>query len=73
MDWLINKIGDFAGWITKSGLRGIGNLGVECTGLFIIVGIMGLYITMSGNKKLGTKITSSDIMIYLLLKVLSNV
>ncbi|NFE73404.1 hypothetical protein FDC27_05030 [Clostridium botulinum] len=73
MDWLINKIGDFTLWITKGGLRGIGKLGVECTGIFIIVGIIGLYITMSGNRKLGTKITSSDLMIYLLLKVLSNV
>lgn len=73
MEWISNKTGEFVGWIAKGGLRGIGRIGNECTGIFIIIAIIGVYITMSGNKKLGTKITSLDFMVYIILKAFSNV
>lgn len=73
MEWIEDKISSFVGWIAKGGLRGLGKLGNECTGLFIIIAIIGIYITMAGNKKLGTKVTSMDFIIYILLKAFSNV
>lgn len=73
MEWIGDKLSSFVGWIAKGGLRGLGKIGDECTGLFIIVAIIGIYITMAGNKKLGTKVTSMDFIIYILLKAFSNV
>ncbi len=37
--------------------------------IFIISGIVGMYFIMAGEKKIGTKITSLSLLIYLLIRV----
>lgn len=39
--------------------------------LFIVTAMGGIFVTMGGNKTLGTRLTSGAIMIYIVLKVLS--
>lgn len=42
----------------------------EFVGIFIAAAMIGIFITMAGNKKVGTKVSSISILIYVLLKVL---
>lgn len=57
----------------KSSIDGaIGNGLVQSTPIFIVVAMIGVYISMSGNRKLGTKISSGAILLYILLEVCYN-
>lgn len=58
----MSKILDF---ITTSLSKGI----VELTPIFVVAAIIGIFITMAGFKKLGTKISSLSFLIYILLRV----
>lgn len=59
---LINKTLTF---ITASLANGV----IELTPIFVIVAIIGIFITMVGYRKVGTRISSLSFLIYILLRV----
>lgn len=63
--WLIDKLGTL---LTVVG-SGIGIATNELTPIFIVVAMIGVLLTMMGNKKWGTKLSSLSFFIYLLFKV----
>lgn len=81
---MLNKILDFLkSWTvdtTIDGLIAFGNVILKILGilatkgepLFIIVAIIGLFIVMLGNKKLGTKISSISILSYYILRMVTK-
>lgn len=70
VDGITSRIGSFFGWIGGKIATGIAGMVIELTPVFVVVCIIGIFISMSGNRKLGTKISSLSFMIYLLLKVI---
>lgn len=42
---------------------------VELTSVFVVVAIIGIFITMAGYRKLGTKMSSLSFLLYILLRV----
>lgn len=59
-------------WIGKGILKAIVYLGKEAYPVFVILGICGFFIVMSGNKKLGMKITSVSVICYTFCKVIGE-
>ena len=57
-------------WIGDKLIQGLGNVLIELTPVFAGACIIGVFITIAGEKKLGTKISSWSIIIYFLLKVI---
>lgn len=41
----------------------------ELTPVFVVAAIIGVFVTMAGYKKLGTKMSSLSFLLYLLLRV----
>lgn len=50
-------------------IKGITYLVVQFDGLFVVIAIVGVFIMMCGNRKLGNKITSLSILIYTIMRV----
>lgn len=73
MDYVLNKVNEFFTWAAKGGVHGIGKLGMQCSDLFIIAAMIGIFLTMAGAKKKGTTTTSISIILYIIMKVLASV
>ncbi|MCM0648608.1 hypothetical protein NBE98_09505 [Clostridium swellfunianum] len=82
---MLGKIADFIkSWTVDTatdGLVAFGNgilkviaaLANAGEGMFILAAILGLFIVMMGNKKLGTKISSISIITYFIIRAVTNV
>lgn len=57
-------------WITNKVIKGLGNGLIGLTPVFTGACIIGVFLTIAGERKLGTKISSGSIVIYFLLKVI---
>ena len=57
-------------WIGDKVIQSLGNGLIGLTPVFAGTCIIGVFITIAGEKKLGTKISSWSIIIYFLLKVI---
>lgn len=68
--WVGDKIIDGLGWIGKYIDKGGDVIADELIGVFIIGGMIGVFITMSGNKELGTKVSSISFLVYVAIKIL---
>lgn len=73
---IINKITSFFKegftWIGDKFVQGLGNGLIGLTPVFAATCIIGVFLTIAGEKKLGTRISSGSIVIYFLLKVISG-
>lgn len=67
---LISKLKEGVLWIGDKILGGLGAGLIGLTPLFAGACMIGVFITIAGEKKLGTKISSLSIVIYFLLKVI---
>lgn len=68
-DWTVDKIVDGLVLIGNGILKLLETLIETGEPLFMIAAIIGLFIVISGNKKLGTKISSISILSYMVLRV----
>ncbi|MDF2701024.1 MAG: hypothetical protein K0Q49_2588 [Haloplasmataceae bacterium] len=73
IEWVATKFSDLTAQGVTVIIAKTGSLIVNCEGLFIIAGLIGVYFMLAGNRKTGTKITSTSILLYLLGVILSNV
>lgn len=73
LEWVVTKFSDLTAEGVTMVLAKTGMLIVNCEGLFIIVALIGVFFTLSGSRKTGTKITSASILLYMLGVLLSNV
>lgn len=69
-DELIGRAKEGILWVGDKILGGLGEGLIGLTPVFAGACIIGVFLTISGNRKLGTKISSGSIVIYLLLKVI---
>lgn len=67
---LISKLKEGVLWIGDKVIQSLGNVLIELTPIFAGACIIGVFLTIAGEKKLGTKISSLSIVIYFLLKVI---
>ncbi|CUN36289.1 hypothetical protein [Clostridium disporicum] len=67
---LISKLKEGVLWIGDKILGGLGAGLIGLTPVFAGACMIGVFITIAGEKKLGTKISSLSIVIYFLLKVI---
>lgn len=69
MEWIMEKVNGLISYLESSASQAIGGKILELAPIFVVITLVGIYISMSGNKKLGTKLSSGSVIIYLLLKV----
>ena len=67
---LISKLKEGVLWIGDKVIQSLGNGLIGLTPVFAGACMIGVFITIAGEKKLGTKISSLSIVIYFLLKVI---
>lgn len=67
---LISKLKEGVLWIGDKILGGLGTGLIGLTPVFAGACMIGVFLTIAGEKKLGTKISSLSIVIYFLLKVI---
>lgn len=67
---LISKLKEGVLWIGDKILGGLGVGLIGLTPVFAGACMIGVFLTIAGEKKLGTKISSLSIVIYFLLKVI---
>lgn len=67
---LISKLKEGVLWIGDKILGGLGIGLIGLTPVFAGACMIGVFLTIAGEKKLGTKISSLSIVIYFLLKVI---
>lgn len=67
--WVGNKLAGGFIWVLKQ--MGIGGAVIvsELDYIFLLGAIVGVYLIMAGNKRLGTKFTSLSILSYLIARV----
>lgn len=73
VDWVKGKATEVATNESVNLITKMGKTIVDCEGILIIIALVGIYFTLANNKKLGTKLTSASILIYLLGVLLSHV
>lgn len=69
IEWTGEKIGEGIIYSLKWIGKKIGNVALSGESIFVIAAIIGVYLSMAGNKKLGTKISSISMLTYLIVKV----
>lgn len=76
--WGVEKAGEGVVWGLKEGLELIGAGAVAlikelsgCSVVFTIVGVIGMFIVMTGRKELGTKLTSGSVIGYIFCKAVA--
>lgn len=67
---LISKLKEGTLWIGDKILGGLGAGLIGLTPVFAGACMIGIFLTIAGERKLGTKISSGSIVIYFLLKVI---
>ena len=67
---LISKLKEGVLWIGDKVIQSLGNRLIGLTPVFAGTCIIGVFLTIAGERKLGTKISSGSIVIYFLLKVI---
>lgn len=67
---LIYKLKEGVLWIGDKVIQSLGNGLIGLTPVFAGTCIIGVFLTIAGERKLGTKISSGSIVIYFLLKVI---
>lgn len=67
---LISKLKEGILWVGDKILNGLGSGLIGLTPVFAGACMIGVFLTIAGEKKIGTKISSLSIVIYLLLKVI---
>ena len=70
IDGVTSVLKDGFTWIGNKVIQGLGNGLIGLTPVFAGTCIIGIFLTIAGERKLGTKISSSSIVIYFLLKVI---
>ncbi|WP_298042445.1 hypothetical protein [uncultured Clostridium sp.] len=70
MDGLYIALKDCFTWLEDKIVQGLGSGLIGLTPVFTAICIIGVFLTIAGEKKLGTKISSLSIVIYFLLKVI---
>lgn len=72
IEWVENKVAELTAKGAGATLSGIGKIVLQCDDLILIVGIIGIYFMIFGNRKTGTKLTSLSMLVYLLAEVISK-
>lgn len=72
-EWIRSKITEIAAKGIETSLVATGKLLLQFDDLILIIAIVGIYLIIFGNKKMGTRMTSLSILIYFLAEVMSNV
>lgn len=70
MDGLYIALKDCFTWLEDKIVQGLGSGLIGLTPVFTAICIIGVFLTIAGEKKLGTRISSLSIVIYFLLKVI---
>lgn len=70
--WTVDTAADGLAVLGNGILKIIGALANAGEGAFVIAAIIGFFITMMGNKKLGTKVTSISILSYFIIKAVAK-
>ena len=75
MGWICGKVGDAIKWLLTEGVKVIGAeaiaLAKELSGLddmFVLIGLVGCIVIITGRKELGAKLTSGSILGYIVCK-----
>ena len=58
---------------SKAVIKWVSKNGVSIDGIFVVVAICGIFVVMTGFRKVGTKMTSGSIVGYIICKVVSEV
>ena len=70
MDGLYIALKDCFTWLEDKIVQGLGSGLIGLTPVFTAICIIGVFLPIAGEKKLGTRISSLSIVIYFLLKVI---
>jgi hypothetical protein len=68
LEWLNKVLGEKAGQLAVKIINGIAYLVLQFDEVFVIIAILGVFVMMSGNRKLGTRMTSLSILLYAVLR-----
>ena len=71
MKYTLEWLGEQVLELINGGLVGICNTLAPQTSLFVLVALVGAYFIMMGNKQTGSKIMSTSVITYLIIKVVS--
>jgi hypothetical protein len=71
-NWTIDKAADGLILLGNGILKVLAALADAGEGAFVIAAIIGLFITIMGNKKLGTKVSSISIITYFIIRAVTN-
>lgn len=73
--WVCGKVGDVITWLLSKGFKALGIALITAAkslsgmdNVFILVGLVGCIIIITGRKELGTKLTSGSIIGYIVCK-----
>lgn len=72
MEVVLNWLGEKAVEILNGGLVAVCGTLASQTEVFMIGALVGAFFIMLGNKNTGTKITSTSILLYVILKVIGS-
>ena len=71
MENALNWLGEQVLNLLNGGLVGICEMLASQSSLFVLVALVGAYFIMLGNKQTGSKIMSTSVITYLIIKVVS--
>ena len=71
MENALNWLGEQVLNLLNGGLVGICEMLASQSSLFVLVALVGAYFIMAGNKQTGSKIMSTSVITYLIIKVVS--
>jgi hypothetical protein len=71
-NWTVDKAADALILLGNGILKVLAALADAGEGMFIIAAIVGLFITMMGNKKIGTKISSISVITYFIIRAVTK-
>ena len=71
MENSLNWLGEQVLNLLNGGLVGICEMLASQSSLFVLVALVGAYFIMLGNKQTGSKIMSTSVITYLIIKVVS--
>lgn len=66
----------FFKWLEKSIFTIIGDIAIFAEGiypLFVVVCLLGIYVSMAGDKEKGARMSSLSFLSYLIIRVMANV
>lgn len=74
-NWVCGKVGEVSAWLFSKGFKALGAAVIAAAktlsgmdNVFVLVGLVGCIIIITGRKELGTKLTSGSIIGYIVCK-----